>query len=54
MGYGVAGLRSHFTGGYVRLKLRFAQQTPANLKVILLHESPSVLEIDLWNNVVLT
>ena len=34
--------------------MSFAQPTPANLKIILLYQTPSVLEIDLWNNVVLT
>ena len=54
IGSGVAGPRSHSTGGHVRLELSFAQPTPANLKIILLYQTPSVLEIDLWNNVVLT
>ena len=54
IGSGVAGPRSHFTVGNVRLELSFAQPTPANLKIILMYQTPSVLEIDLWNNVVLT
>ena len=54
IGSGVAGPRSHSTGGNVRLELSFAQPTPANLKIILLYQTLSVLEIDLWNNVVLT
>ena len=54
IGSGVAGSRSHSTGGNVPLELSFAQPTPANLKIILMYQTPSVLEIDLWNNVVLT
>ena len=54
IGSGVAGPRSHCKGGNVRLELSFAQHTPANLKVILMYQTPAVLEIDMFNNVVMT
>ena len=51
IGSGVDGPRSHSTGGNVLLELSFAQPTPANLKIILMYQTSSVLEIDFWNNV---
>ena len=54
IGSGVAGPRSHCKGKNVRLKLSFAQPTPAYLKVILMYQTPAVLEIDMFNIVVMT
>ena len=54
IGAGVAGLRSHSKGGNNRLELSFAQPTFANLKLILMYQTPAVFEIDKFNNVVMT
>ena len=54
IGPGVAGPRSIAKGGNVRLELSFSQPTPENLKIILMYESPCILEVDNFNNVVLT
>ena len=54
IGSGVAGPRTHAKSGNARLELSFAQPTPNNIKIILMYQSPAVLEIDLFNNVVLT
>ena len=54
IGSGVAGPRTHAKSGNARLELSFAQPTQENIKIVLMYQSPAVLEVDLWNNVVLT
>ena len=52
-GSGFAGTRSLSTGGNVRLQLSLAQPTPAYLNMVLMNQTPSVIEIDHHNKVVL-
>ena len=54
IGSRVAGPRTHAKTGNARLELSFAQPTPHNIKIVLMYQSPAVLEIDLFYNVVLT
>ena len=54
IGSGVAGPRTHARSGNARLELSFAQPTQENIKIILMYQSPAILEVDLFNNVVLT
>jgi hypothetical protein len=50
IGPGDISPRSRSSEGNIKIELNFARETPNNIKLIILSESPGILEIDQFNN----